>query len=206
MVIENNLPKEWESIPLKDIVFFKKGKKPKRMAIEPFDGSVTYLDIKAIEMQVNEIFVDIDSSKITDDSELVLVWDGARAGWIGQSRYGALGSTLMALKPLIDKLYLYRFIQTQFNYLQNNHRGTGIPHIDPDILWNISVPIPPLSEQHRIVAKLDALFEKIESNKKHLEKIPQILKRFRRSVLAAAVSGKLTEDWRDTNNEVDDAE
>lgn len=125
-----------------------------------------------------------------------MVWDGARAGWVGLSRIGALGSTLMALRPKIDKLFLYRFLQSQFDYLHSNHRGTGIPHVDPDILWNIDVPIPPLSEQKRIVAKLDSLFVKIETNKKRLEKIPQILKRFRQSVLKAAVSGNLTEGWR----------
>ncbi|HEY4800802.1 MAG TPA: hypothetical protein VII99_17105 [Bacteroidia bacterium] len=40
------------------------------------------------------------------------------------------------------------------------------------------------------------LIKKIESNKIRLEKIPKIVKRFRQSVLAAAVSEKLTEEWR----------
>ncbi|MBP23441.1 MAG: type I restriction endonuclease subunit S [Alcanivorax sp.] len=39
----------------------------------------------------------------------------------------------------------------------------------------------------------------VESTKARLERIPKILKRFRQSVLAAAVSGKLTEEWRGTN-------
>jgi len=185
----------WQSAKLSHILEYKKGKKPKRLESEPFQDSLTYLDIRAIEKNVNEIFADPGSSTITGTDELVIVWDGARAGWVGLSRVGAVGSTLMALRPKIDKLFLYRFLQSQFDYLHSNHRGTGIPHVDPDILWNIDVPIPSLKEQERIVAKLNSLFEKIETNKKRLEKIPQILKRFRQSVLADAFNNNGLEEF-----------
>jgi len=197
--MENNLPQSWEEIELARIADFKKGKKPKRMESSHFDNSLVYLDIRAIEKGVDEIFVDRETSNHTDETELVVVWDGARAGWVGKSRIGALGSTIMALKPKIERDYLLRFLQTQFDYIQSNHRGTGIPHVDPDIFWNIRIPIAPLPEQLRIVAKLNALFEKIESNKHRLERIPKILKRFRQSVLAAATNGELTDDWRRAN-------
>ncbi|HRH65186.1 MAG TPA: restriction endonuclease subunit S, partial [Bacteroidia bacterium] len=204
--MENSLPIGWEEIELAEIAGYQKGKKPKRMEPSPFDCSLVYLDIKAIEKGSNEIFVDRESSNVTDENDLIIVWDGARAGWVAKSRAGAIGSTIMALKPKIEKDYLLRFLQTQFNYIQSNHRGTGIPHVDPDIFWNIKVPIAPLKEQNRIVAKLDALMQKVESNKQHLEKIPIILKRFRQSVLAAAVSGKLTEEWRKKNKKVETGE
>jgi type I restriction enzyme, S subunit len=198
--MENNLPQGWEFAPLSDLVQYRKGKKPKQIQDTPFPGSVPYLDIKAIEKNIEENFVDTQTSTITDSDELVLVWDGARAGWVGISRKGAVGSTMMALRPRINKLYLYRFLQTQFEYLQSNHRGTGIPHVDPDILWKIEVPVAPWIEQERIVSRLDALFEKIELNKKRLEHIPQVLKRFRQSVLVDAVRGRLTKEWRKNNH------
>lgn len=197
--MENNLPKGWEEVELSFLVDYKKGKKPKRMENKPFDNSLVYLDIRAIEKKNDEIFVDAETSNATDEDELVIVWDGARAGWVGKSRKGALGSTLMGLKPKIDRDYLYRFIQTQFDYLQTNHRGTGIPHVDPDIFWNIKVPVAPEKEQQRIVAKVDELMERIDRSRTRLENIRKILKRFRQSILAAAVSGKLTEEWRDKN-------
>lgn len=56
--------------------------------------------------------------------------------------------------------------------------------------------LPPLAEQKAIAEKLDTLLARVESTKARLERIPKILKRFRQSVLAAAVSGKLTEEWR----------
>jgi type I restriction enzyme, S subunit len=61
------------------------------------------------------------------------------------------------------------------------------------------IPLPPLNEQRRIADRLDLLLTRIDKAKTHLDRIPPLLKRFRQSVLAAATSGKLTEDWREAN-------
>jgi type I restriction enzyme S subunit len=58
------------------------------------------------------------------------------------------------------------------------------------------MPVPPLAEQHRIVAKLDALFARSHAAKASLENIPLLLERLRQSVLAAAFRGDLTAEWR----------
>ena len=65
------------------------------------------------------------------------------------------------------------------------------------ILNNIEVPLPPLPEQQRIVAKLDTLFGHLDALKTRLERIPQLIKEFRQKVLTQAVTGKLTEEWRE---------
>lgn len=64
------------------------------------------------------------------------------------------------------------------------------------ILKAVKIPLPPLAEQQRIVAKLDDLFGHLDSLKTRLNHIPQILKNFRQAVLTQAVTGKLTEEWR----------
>ena len=61
-------------------------------------------------------------------------------------------------------------------------------------------PIPPLPEQERIVKKLDSLLAQVDTIQQRLNNLPDIIKRFRKSVLAAAVSGKLTEQWRGGNS------
>jgi hypothetical protein len=58
------------------------------------------------------------------------------------------------------------------------------------------LPLPPLAEQKRIVAKVEALLARVNAARQRLAKVPAILKRFRQSVLAAACSGRLTADWR----------
>ncbi|MCK9394102.1 MAG: restriction endonuclease subunit S [Methylobacter sp.] len=58
--------------------------------------------------------------------------------------------------------------------------------------------LAPHAEQQQIAVKLDELLVQVDTLKIRLDTIPKILKRFRQSVLAAAVTGKLTEDWRKT--------
>lgn len=66
-------------------------------------------------------------------------------------------------------------------------------------LKELEIPLPPLAEQKVIADILDTLLVQVETTKARLERIPDILKTFRQSVLAAAISGKLTEVWRELN-------
>ena len=58
------------------------------------------------------------------------------------------------------------------------------------------IPLPPLPEQHRIVAKIEELFTKLDAGINELHKAQSQLKQYRQSVLKAAFGGKLTEAWR----------
>ncbi|WP_338353223.1 restriction endonuclease subunit S, partial [Thalassolituus oleivorans] len=74
--------------------------------------------------------------------------------------------------------------------------GIGQPNVNGTKLRGLTIPLPPLAEQKVIADKLDTLLAQVETTKARLDRIPKILKTFRQSVLAAAVSGKLTEEWR----------
>ncbi|XKH59576.1 restriction endonuclease subunit S [Halomonas sediminis] len=77
--------------------------------------------------------------------------------------------------------------------------GGAQPNISGKAIEEMDIRLPPLAEQKVIADKLDTLLAQVENTKARLERIPQILKRFRQSVLAAAVSGWLTEEWRHRN-------
>lgn len=83
--------------------------------------------------------------------------------------------------------------------LGQQEKSSAIPGINRDDIYKIEVPLPPLNEQRRIVAKLDELLARMDASRQRLAKIPVILKRFRQAVLAAACSGRLTADWREEN-------
>ncbi len=170
--MESTLPEGWIQTELRELVSYRKGKKPKVLSSEKFKNAVPYLNIKAIEKNIVDEYADADSSNITNGDEIFTVWDGARSGWVAKGMKGAIGSTLMAIKPhAINTDYLFRFLQTQFDYINSNPRGTGIPHVDPEKFWELQVPLAPLPEQQRIVEKLDALMARIASSKDRLEKI-----------------------------------
>lgn len=67
----------------------------------------------------------------------------------------------------------------------------------------IPVRLAPISEQRRIVTKLERLSGQVDACQRRLANIPVLLKRFRQAVLAAACSGRLSTDWRDEVAEQD---
>lgn len=138
------------------------------------------------------------------DEELVLIGeDGApffdkqkNVAFIitGKSWVNNHAHVLKAKKNTLNKFILHYL--NQFDYTGFVGGTTRLKLTQGD-LKKIPLPLPPLPEQERIVAKLDKLFAKHEKIKKALDRIPQLLKAFRQQVLTQAVTGKLTEKWRE---------
>ena len=100
--LETSLPEGWESVVLEDLASHRKGKKPKRLEDNLWQGSVPYIDIEAFENGNIRRYADPDTSVLVDEGDVVVVWDGARCGYAGRVPvHGALGSTLMNIKPSI---------------------------------------------------------------------------------------------------------
>ena len=97
----------------------------------------------------------------------------------------------------IDQRFLYLLL-TSTN-LRENDSSSAQPVISGTKIYPLDIAFPSLAEQKEIVTQLDKLLAQVESSKTRLDAIPAIIKRFRQSVLAAAVSGKLTEKWREGN-------
>ena len=94
--------------------------------------------------------------------------------------------------------YLSWFLQSDdyWRAISEQSAGIAVPNVNASKLADIKVPLAPINEQRRIVAKLDQITARIDDAQTRLDTIPAILKRFRQSVLAAACSGRLTAGWR----------
>jgi type I restriction enzyme S subunit len=86
--------------------------------------------------------------------------------------------------------------QKQFLELQRGATKTGL---GLDDIRAVIIPLPPLPEQHRIIAKIEELFTQLDAGVELLKKLKAKLKRYRQAVLKAAVEGKLTKDWREAH-------
>lgn len=118
--------------------------------------------------------------------------------------FGGICSTdvlVFPKSPLLESRYLLRFLMQQsvVKYAHHHSAGVQLPRVSFAKLADIEFPLPPLAEQRRIVAQMETLLTRIQAARARLAKVPVLLKRFRQSVLAAACSGQLTEDWRETN-------
>jgi type I restriction enzyme S subunit len=100
-----------------------------------------------------------------------------------------------SLEPHYCALALHsKWMDGYFGSICNNHVSQA--SISRAVLLQTPIALPPLAEQQRIVAKVEALLARVNAARQRLAKVPAILKRFRQSVLAAACSGRLTADWR----------
>jgi type I restriction enzyme S subunit len=89
--------------------------------------------------------------------------------------------------------------------IEAEQKGTTRLRISRSSLAALQVPVPPSGEQRRIAEKIDSAFAEIHRTQLRLRRITSLLLHFRQSVLAAACSGKLTEDWRGGHNHLEPA-
>ncbi|MEZ9462755.1 restriction endonuclease subunit S [Vibrio splendidus] len=102
---------------------------------------------------------------------------------------------------LFESRFLFYWLKgRQFgDYVNTVSYGVNMPRLGTKDGKKAPMVVAPLLEQKRIVEKLDEVLAQVDIIKARLDSIPDLLKRFRQSVLASAVSGKLTEEWRNHN-------
>lgn len=141
-----------------------------------------------------------ESQKISPEDIVIAMSSGSKSV-VGKSAHQHLpfecsfGAFCGVLRPekLIFSGFIAHFTKSSLyrNKISSLSAGANINNIKPASFDLINIPIPPLAEQKIIAEKLDTLLAQVESTKARLEQIPQILKRFRQAVLAAAVNGHL---------------
>ena len=111
----------------------------------------------------------------------------------------AVGRGLAAIRGLggIESFFILYLMRTYANEIASRGTGTTFDAITGNQLKTFEIPLPPLAEQHRIVAKLKTLFTQLDAAVDSLKKAQAQLQRYRRSILKAAFEGELTREWRE---------
>lgn len=98
----------------------------------------------------------------------------------------AINQDLKGLIPnneLLIKEYLYYFFKSISNYIIENGSGSTVKGVKLEFINSLNIPLPPVTEQKRIVQKLDALFERIDKAIVLLQKNIDAADNFMNSVL-----------------------
>jgi len=142
--------------------------------IEP-DGTLTKTEMYFI---TKEKFDSLRSGKIQSD-DLVYCLRGATFGktaFVTPYNRGAIASSLMIIRlsELIDKKFVYYYLKSDFamQQLYRFNNGSAQPNLAANDVNRYFFPLPPLSEQNRIVQKLDELMQycnELEANIKQSE-------------------------------------
>jgi len=113
-----------------------------------------------------------------------------------------IGRGLAALHPVagVNSLFVLYAIRAFERKIAEQSTGSTFDAITGDRLRKIELPLPPLSEQHRIVAKIEELFTQLDAGIASLRKVQAQFKRYRQAVLKAAFEGRLTQEWREIHH------
>jgi|14_taG_2_1085336.scaffolds.fasta_scaffold03853_3 type I restriction enzyme S subunit len=213
---EINIPEGWASVKLGSIVRvssgvgFPKKYQGKPTGIYPVykvgdisqsivtnNGDLTHANHHVDVEQANELKGEVFSEGTTLFAKIGEAVKLNRRAFV--LKPGLADNNVMAVLPHKEEFnrFIYHFMRTVD--LSDISRSTTVPSIRKGDIEDLAINLPPIAEQTVISKKLDTLLAQVETTKARLERIPEILKTFRQSVLAAAVSGKLTEEWRLVN-------
>lgn len=117
-----------------------------------------------------------------------------------------IGRGLTAIRP--SEVLLTRYVLLFFRYfeaqLASKGTGTTFKAITQDVVKNLEIPIPPLPEQERIVARIEELFSQLDAGVETLKKTKAQLAVYRQAVLKEAFSSELSSKTVEIREIVDD--
>lgn len=172
------------------IMSMEKGKKPAKQFKECENGLLPYVDIKAFETGVIDNYTDGDKCLPCNEGDVLIVCDGSRSGLVGRAIDGYVGATLAKITAEgLTPNYLFYFLQGKYALLNTRKKGTGTPHLNPELLKRQKIYVPNFAEQQRIVAHIEELFSQLDKGVETLQTIKQQLALYRQAVLKEAFEG-----------------
>ena len=218
----SGLPKGWESTTLSEVLTLKTG--PFGSTLHKSDyinGGIPLINpthikdgnlVPAVEVSVSDETAQRLSEYRLNEGDVVMGRRGeiGRCAVVPEVAHGWLcgtGSIVLRCSRAISATYLQRFLTESktVETLMGDSVGSTMVNLNQGVLLGLEVPLAPLPEQKRIADKLDSVLARVDACRERLDGIPTLLKRFRQSVLAAATSGRLTEDWRISTGAAPDA-
>jgi type I restriction enzyme S subunit len=203
MIDKENLPKGWAVAKLGEICFTTSGGTPSRNVPKYYNGNIPWVKsgelnkglILDTEEKITEEAIKDSSAKLFPKGTLLIALYGATVGKL--AFLGIEAATNQAVcgifkSEAINSNFLYYFLLLQKSKLVGQSIGGAQPNISQGIVKDLEIPLAPLNEQKRILAKLEQLLTDLDKGIEYLETSKQQLKVYRQAVLKWAFEGKLT--------------
>ena len=137
-----------------------------------------------------------------EDGDLLVGMDGDFNSRIWTAGKALLNQRVCRIAPN-ENLYLKEFLALvlpgYLKLINDETHSITVKHLSSRTLSEIPLPLPSVSEQHRIVAKIDGMSAKSRRARDHLDHISRLVERYKQAILRAAYRGDLTKDWRESH-------
>lgn len=176
-----------------------------------------YKLLRITDIQDNQVdwgtvpFTDFDDNKVASyilyDGDIVFARTGATVGKSylikGLNQKAIYASYLIRVQAfdLILPEYVKLFFESRYYWeqIELSSVGIGQPNVNGTILGNLNIPLPPLAEQHRIVAEIERWFSLIDIIESRKQDLQTTIKQAKNKILDLAIHGKLVP--QDLNDE-----
>ena len=208
--VRSRLPQGWTSVRVGDVLSLVNG-----AAFKPTDWRKSGDPIIRIQNLNNpDAPFNHTSKKLPDKfrvrtGDLLFAWSGTPGTSFGTHiwRGGEAWLNQHIFRVEFDpRLFQKEFLRLAINrnlddYIAQAHGGAGLAHITKGRFEASFILLPPLAEQRRIVARLEALEARSRRTRAALDEVPALLAQARQSLLATAFCGDLTKEWRSVRPE-----
>ncbi len=198
-------PENWEKIKLGEVMTVIRGASPRPKG-DPryFGGSIPWVKISDItkvpgkyiyETKDHVTEAGAEKSRLLKKGSLIL----SNSGTVCVPKFlgvdGCIHDGFVSFPDIPEEIHK-DFLLEYFNWIRpyvinENRQGITQVNLNTGIVRDFDLPIPPLPEQHRIVAAIENYFSRLDKAVEALERVKANLKRYRASVLKAAVEGRL---------------
>ncbi|MDI6851382.1 MAG: restriction endonuclease subunit S [bacterium] len=186
------IPAHWRVVRLGEVVSLTKGRKPPKLLNAYVAGALPYLTADYFRTGAASGWVPVECLSrmpLCSREDVVLIWDGSKAGQVFTGLDGVLASTMVRVTPTEDlrQDYLFFLLSIQFELLNTQTTGSTIPHVNKELFHNLFIPLPPLPEQQEIARILRAVDEKIQAEERRKEALEGLFKALLHHLMTARV-------------------
>lgn len=207
------IPNNWCWTYFKDIFYIENGYAFKK--IDYKKEGIPLVRISNIEngiVNINEcIYVNKleknEEKYVIEKGDLLIALSGATTGkngvyYLDEIAYlnQRIGNIKIKNKEKVLNEYRNYYIALKNEDILNLAYGGAQPNISPKVIEFISIPLPPIKEQQRIVNRIESLFAKLDRAKEFIENTLAQFEQNKMAILHKAFTGELTVKWRKENN------
>ena len=213
-----DIPENWVWVRISDISkVVTKGTTPRGGNVAYLESGIGFLraeniagldqldmtNLKYIDKETNDSYL---CRSILEENDLLITIAGTlgRTGLVRANDLPLNANQAVSIIRLVNSKALnLKFIVSSINApeiqkrLTSQRKITAIPNLTLEIISNCIIPLPPLAEQTRIVAKIEELLPYIDRYEQAWRKLEEFNKRFpgdmQKSILQFAIQGKLVE-------------
>jgi type I restriction enzyme S subunit len=202
------LPNGWKRVKLGDVAKVTSGGTPLRTKSEYWNGNIPWvktaqiqnghISLDQVEEYITEKGVAESSAKIVPKGTLLMAMygQGKTRGQVAMLDFDASINQACAAfhlnKSSIIADYLYQFFLFDYENIRNMSNSGGQKNLSAEIIKNIPIALPPLSEQNKIAETLSVWDKAIEKTEKLIKAKESILSEYGRNLF-----GKINQNARD---------